>query len=126
VNALADTPQTDETPAPPAPPDTTAVATDAEDEPRNRGGAPSRSYVVLEEIELDGDGVAYQRVIFANGDDAVDTRNGQNALRKAFKQLRVDREGSVDAATLAVIPAGQWKPTPVRAERKESITVNVG
>jgi hypothetical protein len=29
-------------------------------------------------------------------------------------------------ATLAVIPAGQWKPTPVRAERRESITVNLG
>jgi hypothetical protein len=96
-----------------------APATTPEPEVR-RGGAPTRPYVVLEQIQLEGsDDVAYQHVL------VVEARNGPNALRKAFKEIRADRE-DYDEATLAVIPAGQWKPTPVRAERRESITVNLG
>lgn len=88
-------------------------------EPATRGGAPTRNYIVLEEIELDGNDHAYQVVT------TVEARNGNNALRKAFKELR-DQRSDFDEATLAVIPEGQWKPTPVKAERKESITVSVG
>jgi hypothetical protein len=86
------------------------VAPAPESEAR-RGGAPTRPYVVLEQIQLEGtDGdVAYQNVL------VVEARNGTNALRKAFKELRGDRE-DYDEATLAVIPEGQWKPTPVRAD----------
>lgn len=92
----------------------------AEAEEAKRGGAPTRVYIVLEQIELDGDQpLAYQVVT------TVEARNGQNALRKAFKDLRTQRT-DFDEATLAVIPEGQWKPTPVKAERKESITVSVG
>lgn len=88
---------------------------------RGSGGSPTRPYVVLEEIQLEGDGdhLAYQKVA------VVEARNGTNALRKAFKELRGSRT-DYDEAILAVIPEGQWKPTPVRAERKESITVAVG
>jgi hypothetical protein len=90
---------------------------------RTSGGSPTRPYVVLEEIQLDSDSdtevLAYQKVA------VVEARNGTNALRKAFKELRGSRT-DYDEATLAVIPEGQWKPTPVRAERKESITVAVG
>jgi hypothetical protein len=77
---------------------------------------------VLEEIALDGadEAVAYQKVA------TVEARNGTNALRKAFKELRQERGDAFDEAVLSVIPEGQWKPTPVRAERKESITVAVG
>lgn len=104
---------------PPVPPaGETAVATAPEPEEERKGGAPSRHYVVLEEIELE-QGVGYEKVI------TVEARNGQNALRKAFKELRKERP-ELDGATLVGIPAGQWKPTPVRAERKESITVAVG
>jgi hypothetical protein len=96
-----------------------APASDEQATDARRGGAPTRPYVVLEEIHLDDDGLAYQKVL------TVEARNGQNALRKAFKQLRADRT-DYDAATLAVIPEGQWKPTSVRAKRTESITVAVG
>jgi hypothetical protein len=96
---------------PAASPDQTPVE---DPEARKAGGAPTRGYVVLEEI-----GHAYQNVL------TVEARNGQNALRKAFKDLREGRP-DLDATTLAVIPEGQWKPTPVRAQRKESITVSVG
>jgi hypothetical protein len=101
---------------PAASPDQTPVE---DPEARKAGGAPTRGYVVLEEIELDEGGHAYQNVL------TVEARNGQNALRKAFKDLREGRP-DLDATTLAVIPEGQWKPTPVRAQRKESITVSVG
>ncbi len=121
TTGLEDQPATTEAAAPPVPPaDETPVATAApEPEPARTGGAPTRTYVVLEEIRLDNDDIAY----FKAGE--VEARNGQNALRKAFKQLREQRE-DFDAATLAVIPEGQWKPTPVKAQRKESITVSVG
>jgi hypothetical protein len=101
----------------------TAETAENPDEAR-RGGAPTRPYVVLEEIQLDtesSDGeVAYQKVA------VVEARNGTNALRKAFKELRQERGDVFGEAILSVIPEGQWKPTPVRAERKESITVAVG
>jgi hypothetical protein len=90
-----------------------------------RGGAPTRPYVVLEEIALDTEGTDSEQALAYQKVAVVEARNGTNALRKAFKQLRDGRE-DYDAATLAVIPEGQWKPTPVRAERKESITVAVG
>lgn len=99
----------------------TTPAAGSDDEPK-RGGAPTRTYIVLEEFELEGDDaghLAYQVV------SRVEARNGQNALRKAFKEIRETRE-NFDAATLAVIPENQWKPTPVRAERREQITVAVG
>lgn len=91
-----------------------------DEEPRKGGGAPTRGYIVLEEITLDDDqGIAYQNVL------TVEARNGQNAMRKAFRDLREQRP-DLEATTLQVIPEGQWKPTPVRAQRKESITVSVG
>jgi hypothetical protein len=98
---------------------TAADETAVDDAEARKGGAPTRGYVVLEQIELDDGVTAYQNVL------TVEARNGQNALRKAFKDLREGRP-DLDAATLAVIPEGQWKPTPVRAQRKESITVSVG
>lgn len=121
MNATLDAPLTDDAQQPPAPPaDETAVAATPEPEARNRGGAPSRNYVVLEQIELDGEGdVAFVNAL------TVEARNGQNAKRKAFKQLRANRP-ELDEATLVVIPEGQWQPTRVRAERKESITISVG
>lgn len=92
------------------------------------GGAPTRDYKVLEQIELT-DGVAYAEVFTAGGElkeGTVTARNTNNAYRKAFKAMRTERGAEFDEATLIVVPAGQWRPTPVKAEKKESITVAVG
>jgi hypothetical protein len=91
-----------------------------------RGGAPTRPYVVLEEIALDTEGTDSEQALAYQKVAVVEARNGTNALRKAFKELRQERGDAFDEAVLSVIPEGQWKPTPVRAERKESITVAVG
>src|SRR4051794_10615340 len=96
-------------------------AADDQDQAPARGGAPSRTYVVLEEIELeDAPGRAWAEAT------RVEARNGPNAKRKAFKDLREQRGEDFDDATLVVIPEGQWKPERVRAVRNESITVAVG
>jgi hypothetical protein len=103
---------------------TTAVA---ETETR-RGGAPTRSYKVLESIELENQDHAFVEV-FEEGDlseGTVDARNTTNAYRKAFKLMREARGEGFDRAVLIVIPISQWNPTPVQARRKESITVSVG
>lgn len=89
-----------------------------------RSGAPTREYMVLELIEFDDDDRTYFAVAHK-----VEARNGTNALRRAFKEIRAERNGTEDAfdeTTLAVVPMSQWKPTPVRAKRRESITVDIG
>lgn len=96
-----------------------AEAQDATPEPERRGGTPTRNYVVLEQIELEADGVAFVEA------HKVEARNGDNALRRAFRELRAERP-ELDETTLVVIPEGQWKPRPVRAERSEQIKVAIG
>lgn len=89
----------------------------------SRSGAPTREYVVLERVEFEDD----DRVFFVIA-HKVEARNGTNALRRAFKEIRQERaeEEPLDEATLAVVPMSQWKPTPVRAKKRESITVDIG
>jgi hypothetical protein len=93
-----------------------------------RGGAPTRAYKVLERVELDDDGHAYQEVFEDGelGEGTVTARNTTNAFRKAFKAMRDARGDDFDEVVLMVVPLNQWKPTPVAAKRKESITVSVG
>lgn len=96
-------------------------------EPR-RGGAPTRAYKILERIDLDQGEHAFAEV-FEEGDlneGTVTARNTNNAFRKAFKAMREARGDDFDEAVLMVVPLNQWKPTPVAAKRKESITVSVG
>lgn len=96
--------------------------------PPRKGGAPTREYVVLEQAIYEesetGVTLAYLEV------HKVEARNGTAALRRAFKELRAKRaelgEDPFDEGTLVCIPAGQWKPTPVRAKKRESITVDLG
>lgn len=105
------------------------AATESEPTPR-KGGTPTRDYVVLEQViyeEGENGGTPVMAYLEAH---RVEARNGHNALRKAFKELRVLRseagEDAFDEGTLVCIPAGQWRPTPVRAKKRESITVDVG
>jgi hypothetical protein len=98
-----------------------------QEQPARKGGAPTRDYVVLEQVifEETDDEITYAYLEVHR----VEARNGTNALRRAFKELRAIRAGIdevFDEGTLVCIPAGQWKPTPVRAKKRESITVDVG
>lgn len=94
-----------------------------------KGGSPTREYVVLEQVVYDEDeanGTATHAWLDVH---RVEARNGTNALRKAFKELRAARAEvgeQLDEGVLNCIPAGQWKPTPVRAKKRESITVDLG
>jgi hypothetical protein len=98
--------------------------------PRARdGGAATREYVVLEQVVYEeGDNGA--KVYCWLESHRVIARNSNNALRKAFKEMREDRTGDglepFDQAMLEVVPASYWHPTEVRTKRRESITVAVG
>jgi putative hemolysin len=82
-------------------------------------GSAIRTYVVLEQHHFDDEpSEAYFVEVHR-----VDARNGQNAMRKAFRELKGDEEAE---ATLVVIPAGQWKPTVVSGRRRQDITVSIG
>ena len=105
------------------------AATEQEATPR-KGGAPTREYVVLEQVVYEEDEASGSVVHAYLEAYRVEARNGPNALRKAFKELRRERAehgGEVfDEGMLVTIPAGQWRPTPVRAKKRESITVDLG
>lgn len=98
---------------PPAPPAT------SEPEPAASGksGAPAREYVVLREEKFDSDEPYYIEV------HRVESRNAQNAMRRAFKDLNGDEEAE---ATLIVIPASMWRPTKVKAAKTERVSVSFG
>lgn len=102
--------------------------TEENGQPRKGGGAPTRDYIVLEQTvyEESEAGITYCWLEAHR----VEARNSTNALRKAFKEMREERRVQgiepLDEATLEVVPASYWKPTPVRAKKRESITVAVG
>lgn len=104
----------------PATADVTVSEAPEADEPKaGAGGAPSRNYVVLEQIELEDE---QQSLGFIKVHE-VEARNGTNAMRKAYKDLRGQTEGE---CVLVVIPESMWKPTRVSGQRKDAITVAIG
>lgn len=85
----------------------------------NGSGSAIRTYVVLEEHHFEDEpSEAYFVEVHR-----VEARNGQNAMRRAFRELKGEEEAEV---VLVVIPAGQWKPTPVSGRRRSDITVSIG
>ena len=82
------------------------------------GGSPSRTYVILEEQRFDEDNAPYYVIA-----GTVEARNGHNAMRKAYRELKGGEEGD---CTLIPLPESYWKPTKVSGKRKAEITVEVG
>lgn len=80
-------------------------------------GSPVRSYVVLREQTFEDESVYFTEV------HKVESRNAQNAMRKAFKEIHGDaaEEGE---ATLVVVPETMWRPTKVRIAKTEKTTVS--
>lgn len=78
-------------------------------------GAPQRPYVVLKDLGED----KFHRV------HEVKARNAQNAMRQAFKDL-TSGDGDVAEATLVVIPKTMFRPTPVRLNKTERVSVQFG
>lgn len=90
-------------------------------EPAKRtGGAPSRTYVVLEELSFEDTPDEKYTVEVHR----VEARNAANAIRKAFRELAETR--TEDEATLIVVPLSMWRPTPVRLSRKTNVSVSIG
>ena len=88
-------------------------------EDNGSSGSAIRTYVVLEQHYFDDE----PDVPYFTEVHRVEARNGNNALRKAFKELKGNEESE---AVLVVIPEGQWKPTPVSGRRRAEITVSIG
>jgi len=84
----------------------------------DEGSSPLRTYVVLEQGEFAEGGVYFQEV------GRVEARNGQNATRKAFKEM-VGRE-QTEATTLVVVSERMWQPTAVKIKRTENVSVTLG
>jgi len=79
---------------------------------------PTRAYVVLEQGTFSDDEQPYWTEV-----GRVEARNAQNALRKAFRDIKGDAEGDT---VFCVIPDSMWRPTPVAARRRADITISVG
>jgi hypothetical protein len=80
------------------------------------GGAPTRTYVVLERQIFEQDESAYFVEVHK-----VEARNGTNALRRAYRELE-----RTEATTLIAIPESMWRLTPVRGRVRESVAVEIG
>lgn len=80
--------------------------------------SPARQYIVLKVDKFD-DGEEYTTQV-----GTVESRNAQNALRKAARELR-DKLGG-DEATLLVVPQTMWRPTPIRLSVTENVSVSIG
>ena len=87
--------------------------------PEREFKSPLREYVVLEQQD-DGEGPFYVEVL------RVEARNATNALRAAFKQLAKRSEQDTFEATLVVVTASMWTPTPVTASVEPKVTVTIG
>lgn len=92
---------------------------EADPEPAKKKGSASRPYVVLKEEAFD-DGEPYTLKVHE-----VEARNATNALRKAARELH-GKLGDTDSATLIVIPKTMWRPTPVRLDVSERVSVSIG
>lgn len=107
---------TDEPDAPPSPEDEERFTKGEEAADTKPKGSPLRNYVVLVEDEFD-DGKPYFTEVHR-----VESRNAQNAMRKAFKEIHGDAdEGD---ATLVVVPETMWRPTKVKIAKTEKTTVS--
>jgi hypothetical protein len=89
----------------------------ADESNNNKGGAPSRVYVILEQQHFEDDKAEYFVEIHR-----VTARNGKNALRKAYQEVK----GEAGEANLVPIPASMWKPTKVAGRQRSGVTVTVG
>lgn len=104
--------------APPAPEEPAGKSTAKSK--RGTKGAPARPYIVLkQDLFEDSDEPYFTKV------HEVTARNAQNAMRQAFKDLS-EGEGGAAEAVLVVIPASMFRPTPVRLNKTERVSVSFG
>jgi hypothetical protein len=112
-----------EPPQPPAAPPATSEPEAARQQ--GKKGAPARPYVVLKQDTFD-DGSVYFTQPHQDGTPLeIEARNAQNAMRQAFKALAGDNAEAADA-TLIVIPKSMFRPTQVRLQRTERVSVQFG
>lgn len=78
----------------------------------------SRTYLALEEIEVGGEKL-YKPV------GTVEARNGENALRGAYRKLVEERDDYPDT-TLVVVAERMFRPTPVKARASKSVAIDLG
>lgn len=81
------------------------------------GGAPTRTYVILERLNNeDQDGFYYVELI------RLEARNANGALRKAWNEL--DRRGE-ENVMLVPVPENQWRPRAVSGRRVDDYSVEI-
>lgn len=81
------------------------------------GGAPTRTYVILERLSFDEqEGFYYVELV------RLEARNASGALRKAWNELNRRDE----TAMLVPVPENQWRPRPVSGHRVDDYSVEIG
>lgn len=116
----ADAPEPADAPQDPvAPPEAAPEAPKAKRTRAKKGAAttPARNYVVLKQERFEDTSAYYTKV------HEVEARNAQNAMRLAFRDMVEDEQGE---ATLVVIPASMFRPTPVKLSKTEKVSVSFG
>lgn len=106
-------------PAPPAPDEPADEPDPPAQETTAKKGAPARQYVVLKEDSFEDSADPYYTKVHE-----VEARNAQNAMRQAFKDL--SSSGDTAEAVLVVIPKSMFRPTPVRLNKTERVSVSFG
>lgn len=106
------------------PPESAEPVVEPEPEPEQpaqpEGRSKSRTYLVFEEQTIANQTTAYIQV------GEVVARNGENALRKAFRNL-ADERGEWPETTLVVVAERMWRPTPVKARQpRTAVAIELG
>lgn len=88
-----------------------------EPEPETKGRSQAREYVVLEVHTFEDSDEEYTMEV-----GRFTARNGNNALRKAFKANVTDD----DEHRYIAVPASQWHVVPVRRSHRQVESVQIG
>ena len=85
----------------------------------------ARTYLVFE--ALDGRPNEWREVLTeTDGGRGVVARNGENAMRKAYRLLAEER-GEHPETTLVVVSERMWRPMPVKARvPRTSLAIEIG
>lgn len=96
-----------------------------EPEPTTAAKSKARRYLVFEETK-DG---TWNEVLTADEDRderGVEARNGENALRKAYRLLAAERDENPET-TLVVVAERMWRPTPIKARApRTAMAIEIG
>lgn len=85
----------------------------------------TRGYVVLEQDPTDSSVFRVRLWDDEEGCSKVKARNGENALRAAYRDLRQGRDSEY-RPTIAVVSERQWKPKPVGSRQRANEVIEIG